>query len=301
MKKTFYLTILTFIFALSASAQLTLPRDSQRQEISQTVGDTRISIVYHRPNTKGRKNIFGCESTDVVPKGGVTYPCLVPYGQVWRTGANENTTFEVSRDVSVNGQNLPAGKYGFHAIPNKNEWILIFSKDNDDWGSFTYDAGKDQLRVAVKPVKADLQETLSYDFGNVTANTTQVNLRWEKVAVPFTVDIGDVNGRVIAQVREAIKNRKTDDFRPFNQGAGYVYAFRVKNSYEEAIGWLDESIKARETFGSLNTKARILAEMGKTAEAISTAEKAIQVGKAAAQPANTSDLEKLLAEWKAKK
>ena len=301
MKKLFYLMILTLIGGLSASAQMTLPRDSQRQEIAQTVGDTRISIVYHRPNTKARKNIWGCQSTDVVPKGSATYPCLVPNGQVWRTGANENTTFEVSRDVTINGQNLPAGKYGFHAIPNKTEWTLIFSKVNDSWGSFSYDASKDQLRVTTKPVKAAMQETLSYDFGNVTASTTQVSLRWEKLAVPFTVDVGDVYGRTVAQVRDAIKNRKGDDVRPFNQGAGYVYAFRVKNSYEEALGWLDESIKVKETFGNLNTKARILGEMGKKAEAIAAAEKAIQLGKAAAPPANAADLEKLLAEWKAKK
>ena len=301
MKKLVFLTILTFIFALSASAQLTLPRDSQRQEIAQTVGDTRIAIVYHRPNTKGRANIFGCESTDVVPIGGKTYPCLVPYKQVWRAGANENTVFEVTNDVIIAGQKLPAGKYGFHAIPNKDDWTLIFSKDNDKWGSYSYDATKDQVRVQVKPVKADLRETLTYDFENVTANTAQITLRWEKIAVPFTVDIGDVHGRVLGQVREAIKNRKADDFRPYNQGAGYVLTFKVKNNYDEAITWLDESIKARETFGNLNTKARILADMGKTAEAIATGEKAIQVGKAATPAANTADLEKLVAEWKAKK
>lgn len=301
MKKLVFLTILTFIFALSGNAQLTLPRDSQRQEIAQTVGDTRIAIVYHRPNTKGRANIFGCESTDVVPIGGKTYPCLVPYKQVWRAGANENTTFEVTNDVMIAGQKLPAGKYGFHAIPNRDDWTLIFSKDNDKWGSYSYDATKDQVRVQVKPIKADHRETLTYDFENVTANTAQVTLRWEKIAVPFTVDIGDVHGRVLTQVREAIKNRKADDFRAFNQGAGYVLTFKVKNNYEEAVGWLDESIKARETFGNLNTKARILAEMGKTADAIATAEKAIQVGKAANPAANTADLEKLVAEWKAKK
>ena len=301
MKKLIFLSILTFICALGASAQLTLPRDSQRQEIAQIVGDTRIAIIYHRPNTKGRANIFGCESTDVVPIGGKTYPCLVPYKQVWRAGANENTIFEVSNDVMIAGQKLPAGKYGFHAIPNRDDWTLIFSKDNDKWGSYSYDASKDQVRVQVKPIKADLRETLTYDFENVTANTTQLTLRWEKIAVPFTIDVGDVHGRVLAQVREAIKNRKADDFRPFNQGAGYVLSFKVKNNYEEAIGWLDESIKGRETFGNLNTKARLLAEMGKTTDAIATAEKAIQVGKAASPAANTADLEKLVAEWKAKK
>ena len=301
MKKLIFLTILTFICGLSVSAQLVLPRDSQRQEIAQTVGDTRIAIVYHRPNTKGRNNIFGCTSTDVVPIGGKTYDCLVPYGQVWRAGANENTTFEVTNDVMIAGQKVPAGKYGFHMIPGKNDWTLIFSKDNDKWGSYSYDATKDQVRVQVKPIKSDLTETLSYDFENVTANTAQLTLRWEKVAVPFTIDVGDVNGRIVAQIREAIKNRKADDVRPFNQGANYVLAFKVKNNYQEAIGWLDDSIKARETFGNLNIKARLLAEMGKTADAIAAADKAIQIGKAATPAANTADLEKLVAEWKAKK
>ena len=300
MKKLFFLTILTALCALTASAQLTLPRASQRAEVTQTVGDTRISIVYHRPNVNGR-TIWGCQAKNVVPKTNYEEPCIVPNGQVWRTGANENTTFEVTNDVTIAGQKLPAGKYGFHAIPNRDDWILIFSKDNDKWGSFSYDASKDQMRVQVKPIKADHRETLTYDFENVTSNTAQVTLRWEKIAVPFTVDVGDVNGRVVTQIREAIKNRKADDVRPLNQGAGYVLASKVKTSYEEAIGWLDESIKARETFGNLNAKARILAEMGKTADAIATAEKAIQVGKAATPAANTADLEKLVAEWKAKK
>ena len=300
MKKLFFLTILTALCAFTASAQLTLPRASQRAEVTQTVGDTRISIVYHRPNVNGR-TIWGCQAKNVVPKTNYEEPCIVPNGQVWRTGANENTTFEVTNDVTIAGQKLPAGKYGFHAIPNRDDWILIFSKDNDKWGSFSYDASKDQMRVQVKPIKADHRETLTYDFENVTSNTAQVTLRWEKIAVPFTVDVGDVNGRVVTQIREAIKNRKADDVRPLNQGAGYVLASKVKTSYEEAIGWLDESIKARETFGNLNAKARILAEMGKTADAIATAEKAIQVGKAATPAANTADLEKLVAEWKAKK
>src|SRR5688500_9800062 len=125
----FYLFVLSvvFIFASSAAGQLSLPRESQRQEIAQSVGDAKVSIVYHRPNTKGRK-ILGCETTDVIPIANNLYPCLVPYGQVWRTGANENTTIEFTRDVAINGQAIPAGKYGFHMIPGKVEWTLIFSK-----------------------------------------------------------------------------------------------------------------------------------------------------------------------------
>lgn len=301
MKKKIGLLI-AFIFVLNACvfAQLTLPRDSQRQEISQTVGDTRVSIVYHRPNVKARK-IWGCETKDVVPVANNLYPCLVPYGQVWRSGANENTTIEFSRDVNINGQPLPAGKYGFHTIPGKTEWILIFSKDNDKWGSFSYDEKKDALRVRVAPVKAEMQETLSYDFQNITPTTGKIVIRWEKIAVPFTFDIGDVFGRNLTLVREAIKNRKADDFRAFNQGASYIYTFRLKDRYDEALGWLDESIKARETFGNLQMKARILAEMGKTADAIATGEKAVQIGKAANPPVNSAEFEKILAEWKTKK
>lgn len=300
MKKIGLLSIAIFIFNIGVFAQITVPRESQKQEIAQTVGDTKVSIVYHRPNSKGRK-IWGCTSADVIPKGGVTYPCLVPYGQVWRTGANENTTIEFTRDVTINGQALPAGKYGFHAIPNKSEWILIFSKANDQWGSFTYDAAKDALRVTVKPMKADNQETLSYEFQNVAPTSGKIVLRWEKIAVPFTFDVGDVQGRTLNNIRELIKNRKETDFAPLNQGANYVYSQRLKNNYEEAIGWLDTSIKGRETFGNLQTKARILAEMGKYQEAIAIGERAVSVGKAATPPANTTAFEGVLNEWKSKK
>lgn len=300
MKKP--LLILFFILSLSLSvfARLTLPRESQRQEIAQTIGDTKISVVYHRPNVKARK-LWGCTTPDVVPKGGVTYPCLVPYGQVWRTGANENTTFEVSRDVTVEGQPLPAGKYGLHTIPSRDEWIIIFSKDNDDWGSFSYDEKKDALRVRVKPQNGDFQETMSLGFADVTPNTARIVVRWEKISVPFTVNVGDVSGRTLAAIREAITNRKPEDVRPLNQGANYVLNSKLGSNYEEAVGWLDTSIKARETFVNLSTKARLLAEMGKIKEAIEAGEKAVAVGKAATPPANTTDFEKTLAEWKTRK
>jgi hypothetical protein len=300
MKKPLLIIFFILILSLGVFAQLTLPRESQRQEIAQTVGDTKIAIVYHRPNVKARQ-VWGCQTNDVLPKGGVTYPCLVPYGQVWRTGANENTTFEVSRDVTVNGQALPAGKYGLHTIPNRDEWIVIFSKDNDDWGSFTYDEKKDALRIRVKPQTADFQETMSMDFGNVTGHTAKIVVRWEKISVPFTVDVGDVSGRTLSMIREAITNRKADDVRPLNQGAGYVLNSKLDKNYEEAVGWLDTSIKARETFGNLSTKARILAEMGKIKEAVETGEKAVAAGKAATPPVNTVDFEKTLNEWKTRK
>jgi hypothetical protein len=285
IRKFWLVPVMVVFFGLAAFAQVPLPRESQRQEISQTVGDAKVSIVYHRPNTKSRK-IWGCDTPDVIPIANNLYPCLVPYGQVWRAGANENTTIEFTRDVTVNGKALPAGKYGFHIIPGKSEWTLIFSKDNDKWGSFSYDEKKDALRATTAPVKSPSQETLLYEFEDVTPTTTRVVLRWEKIAVPFTIDIGDMHGRALTAIRDAIKSRKADDFRPYNQGANYIRTFKLKGSYNEGLEWIDTSIKGKETVGNLNVKAGLLAEMGRFDEAVSLGEKALALAKSSTPPAN---------------
>lgn len=287
MRNKFYLVgILILLSGVNAFAQLNLPRESQRAEIAQIVGDAKISVVYNRPNAKGRQ-IFGA---------------LVPFGQVWRTGANENTTFETSRDVRVNGQLLAAGKYGLHTIPDKNEWTIIFNRVNDAWGSFTYDEKKDALRVkAVPQISPVTQETMTIDFDAVTNNSAQAVISWANLRVPFTIDAGDVSGRILSQIRAAIQSRKPDDARPLNQGASYVQTFKLKDNYAEALGWLDSSIAVRETFANLSAKARLLAEMNRLKDAIAAGERAVQVGKSAAPPANTAEFEKTLAEWKTKK
>jgi hypothetical protein len=286
MKKTIYLLgILTFLSVSNIFAQLKLPRESQRQEITQTVGDTSIALVYHRPNVKARE-VWGK---------------LVPFGEVWRTGANENATFETSRDVKINGQTLPAGKYGLHTIPNKDEWTIIFNRVNNEWGSFKYDVKQDQLRVMAKPVKTEFQETMSLGFENVKATTADVVVRWENLRVPFTVDIGDLNGRTLTEIRKAMTNLKADDFRTPSQAASWVYGQKMTANYAEAIGWLNTSNKIKENPNAYGLKAYLLAETGKKAEAIAAGEKAIQLAKAMTPPANTGDLEKRLAEWKSGK
>ena len=303
IRTVFFILSIVLGIGTTEYAQVATPRESQRQEIIQTVGDTKVSIVYHRPNTKARK-LWGCDAKNLVPVTNYEEPCIVPYGQVWRAGANENTTIEFSRDVTINGQALPAGKYGFHVIPGKTDWTLIFSKDNDKWGSFSYKPENDALRLKVTPGKADMQETLIYEFDDVTANSTRVNLRWEKIAVPFTVDIGDIYGRVLASLREGIKNRKPDDYRPMGQAATYVRTFKLKANYDEALGWLDESIKAKETPGNLNAKAALLAEMGRFDEAVTLGEKALGLAKAStppASPAQIAGIEDSIKKWKAKK
>lgn len=282
MKKYTFIALIILVFSLGVSAQITLPRESQRQAITQTIGDTTVSIVYHRPSVKGRRIFGGLEG----------------YGKVWRAGANENTVFEVSRDVTIDGKPLPAGKYGLHIIPAEKEWIVIFSKDNDKWGSFSYNEKNDALRVNIKPEKVALQEVLSYSFDDTTARSAKVRLRWEKISVPFTVDIGDVYARIMAQIQEAIKNRKPDDIRPLSQGLNYVVTFKIRDSYNDALGWADTIVAARETFMNMFWKARLLALMGRTPDAIALGEKALAAGKAANPPAFTRDLEILLKEWK---
>jgi hypothetical protein len=308
MRSKISIVLFTLVFSICAFAQMSLPNESQRQEVTQTVGDTKISIVYHRPNTKGRE-VWGK---------------LVPYGEVWRTGANDNTTFEVTNDVTINGQPLPKGKYGLHTIPNKTEWVFIFSKVNNIWGSFDYDQKNDALRVKVTLPAAPMpmmmkgnkkdkntsgqmmnesagQETMSLGFGDVSANETQVVLAWEKLKVGFSVNVGDVTGRTLTAIRSAIDARKPEDARPLNLGARFISSNKLKDNYNEAMMWLDKSIAIKETFGNLSAKARLLGETGKVADAIMTGEKAVNVGKASTPAANTADFEKTLAEWKAMK
>ncbi len=279
MKKLLLLTIFVLAMSLSSFAQLAPPPESARQEVSQMVGDTKISIAYHRPNVKGRK-IWGG---------------LVPYGEVWRTGANNATVFEITNDVTVNGQKLAKGKYSLHTIPGETEWTIIFNKNAEQWGSFRYEMKDDVLRVTAKPATAEFHETMSLEIENVVKNVAEVHIRWDKIAVPFTVDVGDVSGRLLTDVRRRMVSEPV-------QMANYVLNQKMTANYAEALGWLDGSIKIRETFGNLQTKARILAETGNYKEAITVGEKAVQVGKAATPtPANTVDFEKVLTEWKTKK
>lgn len=162
-------------------------RASQKAMVMQRIGSTDITIDFSRPGVKGRK-IWG----DLVPYGmaeGNQYSKGKPFP--WRAGANENTTFETTSDLLVEGKKLPAGKYGLHMIPGKEEWVVIFSKVNDAWGSFSYDESQDALRVTVKPEAAPHKEWLTFGFTDLTANSATVYLWWEKLKVPFKVQLDE--------------------------------------------------------------------------------------------------------------
>src|ERR1041385_4236621 len=165
------ITILLAVLALGASvrADLNLPDVSQLAVTKQRIALTDIKIVYHRPLVNGRK-IWGG---------------LVPLGEVWRAGANENTTVELSSDVSVEGQALPKGIYGLHMIPTADTWTVIFSKMATAWGSYTYDQKEDALRVTVKPRQIEMEEALEYEFEDLKPDSATLTMKWEKLAVPM--------------------------------------------------------------------------------------------------------------------
>jgi hypothetical protein len=185
-------------------------------------------------------------------------------------------------------------------IPTPAEWTIIFNKDDGQWGSFTYDAKKDALRVKAKPeTTPDTQEWLAYSIDPVGENSARVNIRWEKLTVPFTVEVKDVKALTLQKARAAITAAKPDDWQTPLQAANY--ALQNKLDLDEAMRWAEQSVKTKENFNNLNLRARILAAQGKTADAIAAGEKALAVGKAANANAQAmANFEKTLAEWKTK-
>jgi hypothetical protein len=221
---------------------------------------------------------------------------IVPYGHVWRSGANEATTFTVTDDVLINGQKLPAGSYSLHTIPGKDEWTIIFNGVADQWGSFNYDEKKDVLRVKAKPqMAADNQEWLAYSIPSVMPNSAQVVLRWEKVVVPFTVEVPDVNSLMLKKINDAVAANPTDWKIPL----AVANQFANDDKWDEALRWADQSIKVKETFQNLASKAQYLFLSGKKDEAFALADKAIERGKA--DKVDTTRFEKRLADMKAGK
>jgi len=303
-----FLFVVVFLLSCAgiATAQVTVPRPSQKASVMQTVGVTDITITYSRPGVKGRK-IWGDPLPGQKAEGEATLDnqnerpkdaVIVPYGHVWRAGANEATTFVVTDDVLINGQKLAAGSYSLHTVPTKDEWQIIFNGTANQWGSFSYDPQKDTLRIKVKPVWVnENQEWLSYSFDPVTESSAQVNLRWEKISVPFTVSVPDVNATTLAKLKAAVGAAKADDWRTPLQAAGWVLSNNVPADDAEGMGWLDQSIKVKSTFQNLSAKSTFLYRAGKKDEAIALGEQAVQQGKT--DKANTAAFEKRLADMKA--
>src|SRR6266704_3249997 len=256
------LDILGLAGSVSAQNDLNLPDVSQAAEVNQRVALTDITVKYHRPLVSGRK-IWGG---------------LVPYGKVWRVGANENTTIEFSDPVSVEGKPLDKGTYGLHMIPNQDSWTVIFSKTNTGWGSYSYDQKDDALRVDVKPKPlAQSEEALEFEFEDLKPTSTAVTLKWEKVGVPFTVSINDAD-QTLENIRAQLKGRGQFTWQALDEGAQFCLTRKI--NLDEALGWADASIQNEERFDNLSTKADILKALNRPDEAKATWNHAVEIATA---------------------
>ena len=253
-------------FAGSAQAQfknggqaveLRLPTLSQRAVATQRIGLTDITINYCRPLVGGRE-IWGK---------------AVPYGNVWRSGANENTTISFTDDVSVEGHALPAGTYGLHTIPTADQWTIIFSKNATSWGSFSYDEKEDALRVTVKPHPAEFEEALAYTFEDLKPDSAAATLRWEKIAVPFHIS-ADVNAIVLHSMQNQLRNTGGFTWAGFDEAANWL--IDANQNLDQAMKWEDSSIQIEERFENLLGKSMILEEQGKKQEAAAMKTKALE-------------------------
>ena len=247
---------------VSAQNDLNLPDVSQVAEVKQRIALTDITVKYHRPMVNGRK-IWGG---------------LVPYGKVWRAGANENTTIEFSDPVSVEGQPLAKGIYGLHMIPNTDSWTVIFSKSNTAWGSYSYKQEEDALRVNVKPRPlAEMKEALEFEFEDLKPESTAVTLKWEKLGVPFTVSIKD-SEQTLQNIREQLKGRGQFTWQALDEAAQFCLTKKI--NLDEALRWADASIQNEERFDNLSTKADILKALNRADEAKTTWNHAVEIATA---------------------
>ncbi len=254
MKKVVMLTALTFV-GLWSSAQIRTPQPSPAATVMQTIGVTDITVKYSRPAMKGRE-VFGK---------------LVPYGQFWRTGANQATAIEFSTDIMLEGKTVPAGKYFLYSIPNADSWTVIINKSAAT-APEQYKEADDVARVTVKPVSAPVTESFMIGFSTITDSTGTLDIMWDKVKVSPKLMVGTTSivASSIDKVAEASANN-------MNAGAGYLLTKGM--DLQKALTMVNQAIAYKETFRNLWTKAQILGKLGNFAEAAPLAKKALEIGK----------------------
>jgi len=272
-------TVCAFVssFALApdlfgAEEKLVFPDASQHATIKQRVGLTDVEIDYSRPNKRDRE-IFGG---------------LVPYGKVWRTGANKPTTIKFSDAVKIGGQDVAAGEYAFYTIPNENEWTIILSKNTKLWGAYGYKPDADALRVTVKPVTlADPVETFTIGFDNLKDDGATISLEWDKARVPVELTTNAIE-KLNAEIDAALKNPKALKPTFYYQAASFYYDH--DKDPEQAGKWIDLAIEKQQPprYFLYYKKAQIEAKLGHKPEAKAAAEKSIELLKAEKEPDETA-------------
>ena len=253
---------------LFSNAQLTvLPNGGNKKaSVTERIGLTDVTIHYDRPHVNGREGkIWG----QLVPVGFVDQGFGSSKAAPWRAGSNENTTIEFSGPVKIEGQDLPAGKYGFFIAYDPNESTVIFSKNSSSWGSFFYNDKEDALRVKIKPVAIDKEvEWLRYEFTNESENASTIALEWEKLSFPFKVEVDYVNSQ-LQSFRNELRSDKGFFWNTWDQAAGWCVQHNV--NLEEALKWTDTSTSAGfggdKSFQAWSTRSQILDKLGRGKEA----------------------------------
>ncbi|QQS35727.1 MAG: DUF2911 domain-containing protein [Ignavibacteriales bacterium] len=266
----FLITITTAGFA----QQFQPPRSSPKAVITQTVGVTDVTINYCRPGVKGR----------------VVWGELVPYGQIWRTGANEVTSIVISDDVKVNGNLLKAGTYGIHTMPGKDEWDVIFSGNTKVGGGSNFVKENEVLRLKIKPQMNQHVERMQFTFDDVDEKSAIVSLAWEKLKVSFKIETE-------TQEQTLAKARKSVDWGTPMSAAQYCLQNNV--NLDEAMSWINASTMINENYWNMRIKAQLQAKLGNKNDAVATLQKAIEHGsKMESAPFDFDAMKKLLADWK---
>ncbi len=255
-----------------------LPRLSPPATVAQTLGVSRIEIRYSRPAVRGR----------------VIWGELVPWNQVWRTGANEATTISFSHDVKIDGRDLEAGTYGLFTIPDETEWTVIFNRVPNQWGAFGYDTREDALRIPVKPRSAPPQERFEISFPEVGTDTLVISLHWDQVEVPFTVLV-DVQATALAEARAFVESAGPTDGQAVWNWANYLY--QQGWGLDNALVWASTLAEQAPMYFTHALRARLLAKTGRVEDARSAAQAALELAKAEAdQRGVTADAEALAKE-----
>ncbi len=273
-KKTCISLLLLFLSNNTLFAQngITLPESSnQKVSLSQWIGLVEANVTYNSPNVTNPRS--GEDRT------GKIWGKLVPYGfhfvtfanQMipWRAGAQTNTVFTVSHDVKIEGQHLPAGKYGLFMLAGKEEWTIIFSKNYNSWGALYYDQKEDALRVTVKPTKTHFTEWLTYDFIERKSDHAIMALKWEYLSVPVKIEVPNINELYVEKLRSDLRNGA--GFSDSNWTEAINFCVTNNINLEEALKWADYAINRQwfgnKNFGTYSAKANVLEKLGRVEEA----------------------------------
>ncbi|GAB3672838.1 DUF2911 domain-containing protein [Hymenobacter agri] len=248
---------LLLVPAAHAQPKLSIPPLSPTTRIHQNFSTSYVDLTYSRPSLRGRTAFGG----------------LIPYGTVWRLGANTITKVRFGEEVKIAGQVVPAGAYALLAIPEAKEWTFILNRDTAQWGTYDYKQALDVLRVKAKPTKlAAPVETMSLAVENLKPASADLVLSWDRTQVALPI-VADPDRVVMGQIEQAMKGDK----KPYYAAAQYYYS--TGKDLSPAVAWLDEAIKASPSYYGYYRKARLLQKQGKNQEAIAAANKSLELVK----------------------